>query len=152
VALASITVKLPVLVTEGGGVEGETLGEIDDEGLAELDGESEGELDDEGVKSVKIIQDIAPSSRLVADVQVLVAVPAVVEVAVLKPKAPPSTSRSSVSPDHVSCPPVAPARPITAIIPPPAAIVVEPVVSGSVASMSVEPSLPAEEYAPSETL
>lgn len=83
-------------------------------------------------------------------VQVLVAVPAVVEVAVVNLNAVVDTSISSERLAQVLAPVPEPAA--TAIIPPPEAMVVEPVVSGSVASISVEPSPPADENAPSDTL
>lgn len=125
------------------------LGE--DDGLLEIDVEGLGELDIDDVLSVKMSHDIAPSSAFVPPVQVRVAVPAVVENAVVKRKVPASTSRFSVSPDHVLAT-VSVAPQATAIIPPPVAIVVEPVVRASVASMSVEPSPPEDENAPSTTL
>ena len=100
---------------------------------------------------MKIIHDIPPSSPLDVPVQVLVAVPAVVEKAVVNLKAPASASISSPKLAHAfALVSVAPAA--TAIIPPPEAMVVEPVVSGSVESISNEPSPPWEEKAASATL
>ena len=84
-------------------------------------------------------------------VTVLVAVPAVVDVPVSNLKAPASALISLVQLAHVlATVSVAPAA--IPIIPPPDATVVEPVVSGAVASMSVEPLPPADENAPSATL
>lgn len=74
-------------------------------------------------------------------VQVRVAVPAVVEVAVVKRNPPASMLISSVALDHV-LPTVSVAPAATAMKPPPVAIVLDPVVSGAVASMSVEPLPP----------
>ena len=92
-----------------------------------------------GIPDARIIQDIAPSS-LFAPLTVLVAVPAVIEVAVLNWKPPASASISSPKFDHVLAVP-SEAPPITASIPPPAAIVVEPVVKRS-SCASVVPSPP----------
>jgi len=61
-------------------------------------------------------------------------------VAVVNSKAPASTSISSVRPDHIL--PESVAVEAIAIMPPSAAIVVEPVVRASEASMSEEPSPP----------
>ena len=68
---------------------------FDNEGLIEglLEGLMDGENDDTGVS--KVTQDKAPSS-LFAPVQVLVAVPAVVLVAVVNSNEPASSSKSSV--------------------------------------------------------
>lgn len=117
--------------------------EGDDEGL--VDGEEERELDGEEeaeeAGTLKLIHDIAPSSLLVPPVQVLEAVPAVVDVAVVKRKVPASASISTVAFAHVfATVSVAPAA--TARKPPPAGMTLEPVVRGAVASMSVEPFPP----------
>lgn len=66
-------------------------------------------------------------------------------------KPPASASISSVALAHVfALVSLAPAA--TAINPPPVAMVIAPVVSRSVASMSVDPSPPADEKVASETL
>lgn len=127
--------------------EGDRDGEID--GLKEDDkdglneGDNEGDIDGEyDPHEVNIIQDKAPSS-LFSPVQVLVAVPAVVYLAVVNLKAPASASISSVQLAQVLSPvSVSPAA--TAINPPPVAIVVEPVVRASETSMSVDWSPPSE--------
>lgn len=125
--------------------EAEELGESDALGLRL----GEGELD--GVKSVKINHDIAPSSPLVPPLQVTaVAIRAVVLVAVVNLRFPTSASISSVALAHVFAT-VSVAPTATAINPPPVGIVIAPVVSGSVTSISVEPSPPAEEKTPSTT-
>ena len=62
------------------------------------------------------------------------------------------TSRSSVAFAHVFAVVVAVAPPATAIKPPPVAIVIAPVVSGDVASMSVDPAPPVDENVASPTL
>lgn len=123
--------------------EGDVLGEVDGEllGLGELEAEVEGDDEAEEPAAVKVSHDIAPSSLLVPPVQVRVAVPAVVDVAVVNPKFPTSTSKSSVAFAHVART-VSVAFAAIAINPPPAAIVCDPVVSGAVASMSVEPLPP----------
>jgi len=77
-------------------------------------------------------------------------VSAVSLVAVVNLNAPPSTSRSSVALAHVLAT-VSVAPPATAINPPPLGIVIAPVVRGSVASISVDPSFPADEYVASVT-
>jgi hypothetical protein len=101
---------------------------------------------------VKIRYDKAPSSLFVPPVQVTaVAVKAVVLVAVVNLKPPTSASMSSVALAHAFAPvSVAPAA--TAINPPPVAMVIAPVVTGSPASISDVPSPPVEEYAPSDML
>jgi hypothetical protein len=100
---------------------------------------------------VKINQDIAPSSPFVPPVHVTaVAVRAVVLVAVVNLRFPTSASIPSVALAHVFAT-VSVAPTATAINPPPVAIVIAPVVSGAVASMSVEPLPPAEEKTPSTT-
>lgn len=74
----------------------------------------------------------------------IVTVPDVVLVAVVNRNVPASSSISSVASAQVfAVPSAAPAA--TAINPPPVPIVTDPVVSGSEASMSVEPSAPVEE-------
>ena len=76
---------------------------------------------------------------------------AVILVAVVNLSAPASSSISSVAFAQVlAVPSVAPAA--TAMKPPLVAIVIAPVVSASVASMSLDPSLPPDEYAASLTL
>lgn len=115
----------------------------------EDDGERLGDCELLGARSVKISQDSAPTSLLFPPAQVLVAVPAVVENAVVNWKAPASTSRSS--PRFVQVFPTSSSAATTAIMPPPVAIVVEPVVN-AVSLMSVPASAPVEEYAASETL
>jgi hypothetical protein len=77
-------------------------------------------------------------------------VPAVVENAVVNRNVPASMSKSSPRFVHVFAT-VSVAPTATAIIPPPVAIVVDPVVSGAVASMSVDPLPPEEANAPSTT-
>ena len=75
-----------------------------------------------------------------------------VDVAVVNSKLPASSSKSSAIPptDHTFV--LSPRPAATATRPPPDAIVTEPVVSGSVVSISVELSPPVEAYAPSLTL
>ncbi len=127
----------------------ELLADADGDKLA--DGLKDGDTDEDGVKSVKINQDIAPSSPFVTPVQVTaVAVKAVVLVAVVNPNAPASTSMSSVAFAQVTLD-VSVAFPATAIKPPPVAIVIAPVVSGVVTSMSVDPLPPVELKTPSTT-
>jgi hypothetical protein len=120
-----------------GDVDGLLDGLVDGDVLGDVDGELLGEV--AGAK--KVIQAIAPSSALVPPVHVLVAVPAVVELAVVKRKLPASTSKSSVALAQVLAT-VSAAPAAIAKKPPLVAIVCEPVVNGSVASMSVEPSPP----------
>lgn len=88
-------------LTEGeidGDTEGLTEGDTD--GLIEADGETDGLILGEILalaRVVKIIHDNAPFSVCVTPVQVIVTVPAVVVVAVVKRKAPASSSISSVA-------------------------------------------------------
>lgn len=79
-----------LLLTELEGL-GEELGE--ELGDGELLGEDEGDV----AGALKVIHAMAPSSALVPPVQVRVAVPAVVELAVVKRKPPASMSMSSVA-------------------------------------------------------
>jgi hypothetical protein len=118
---------------------GDELGEV--EGDADGEGDAEGDDDAEEVASAKLIHDIAPSSPFVAPVQVRVAVPAVVVKAVVKRNVPASMSRSSVALAQVF-PTVSVAPAATAKKPPPVGMVFDPVVSASVASMSVDWSAP----------
>lgn len=130
--------------------EGDTDGLTD--GLLELEGDTDGLTEEEGVLFVKSIQDNAPSSLLFPPVQVTaVADNDVTLVAVVNSNAPTFASISSVAFAHVFVPAaVAPAA--TARKPPPVAIVIAPVVSASLTSISLDASLPALEYAASLTL
>jgi hypothetical protein len=115
--------------------EGEAETEIDGDKLTDIEGVTL--ADALGAKSVNSIHDNAPSSPFVPPVHVNVCVAAVVDFHVVCLKPPTSASISSPATDHVFAT-VSAAHPATASIPPPAAIVCDPVVSGSVVSISVD--------------
>jgi hypothetical protein len=117
----------------------DTLGDFDTETEGDKETETDGVIDcDElGARLVKRIHDNAPSSPSVPPVQFKVCVAAVVDFHVVCLWIPTSASISSPATDHVFAT-VSVAHPATASIPPPEGIVCDPVVSGSVASMSVD--------------
>ena len=97
----------------------------------------------DGVKSVNISHDIAPTSLFVLPWHVLVAAPAVIDEAVVNWKPVTLSSRSSAKFTHVFVEPAS--SPFTtAIMPPPVAIVVEPVVN-TVSRKSVPCVAPVDE-------